>query len=67
MGMSIEVFDYYARSMFPSILANLKDDESVSHEAFKVNDYLIVIFFDIVIFNCTSNNYCIVLFDCLVC
>jgi hypothetical protein len=37
MGMCIEVFDYYARSIIPSILDKLRDDSEVPHEAFKVS------------------------------
>ncbi|XP_032233646.1 proteasome activator complex subunit 4 isoform X2 [Nematostella vectensis] len=35
MGMCIDVFDYFARTMVPSILDKLRDDPEVSHEAFK--------------------------------
>ncbi|XP_031565856.1 proteasome activator complex subunit 4-like [Actinia tenebrosa] len=35
MGLCIEVFDYYARSIIPSVLDKLRDDSEVPHEAFK--------------------------------
>ncbi|KAK3731823.1 hypothetical protein QZH41_020179, partial [Actinostola sp. cb2023] len=57
MGMCIEVFDYYARSLFPTILNNLKDNDEVSHEAFKVSFHhyhhhhhiIIIVYFIIII------------------